>query len=428
MGIYLDSERAYSPSRRPAMVRRDVREAKRRMMLLSLLGCFLFLTLVAFQRPNGLMNEYTHHSAKSKALAPSRTNAQAKSWLKGRPKSIGPVLGNGERHLSGRSLGDLKNASLGFEQVFVLNMPLRTDKLDAMILAASMTGFEFDVIEGVRGEFIPTKALSGKWENRVGIEGVLGCWRGHINFAKEIVRRRLSSALLIEDDADWDVNLRSMMEYVALGSQSLLDTPQDKAPRSPYGDGWDLMWFGHCASSTIKGDDRRFIMKNDPNVPHPDHRANYGDIPDMSPYDDNTRIMFFTAGNTCTYSYALSYHGAAKILKYLSMDIYNKPIDFGLREMCEKKERGFKCISVFPQIFGEHKPAGASERDSDIDPGNRTSVRAKGYSHNTVHSTRLNIEYLIDGRMDLLENQYGEDPELEGPIIAEYFTGLEAQV
>lgn len=40
-------------------------------------------------------------------------------------------------------------------------MPLRTDKLDAMILAASMTGFEFDVIEGVRGEFIPTKALSG---------------------------------------------------------------------------------------------------------------------------------------------------------------------------------------------------------------------------------------------------------------------------
>lgn len=132
MGIYLDSERAYSPSRRPAMVRRDVREAKRRMMLLSLLGCFLFLTLVAFQRPNGLMNEYTHHSAKSKALAPSRTNAQAKSWLKGRPKSIGPVLGNGERHLSGRSLGDLKNASLGVrrmrsmwdEEMSLMGLPL----------------------------------------------------------------------------------------------------------------------------------------------------------------------------------------------------------------------------------------------------------------------------------------------------------------
>ena len=243
-----------------------------------------------------------------------------------------------------------------------------------------------------------------------------------------IISRRLSSAIIIEDDADWDLNLRSMMEYIALGSQTLLDTPQDQPPHSPYGDGWDLMWLGHCASSTIKGDDRRFIMRNDPSVPPWQHRANYGDIPDMSPYDNTTRILFFTAGNTCTYSYALSYRGAAKILKYLSMDVFNKPIDFGLREMCEKRERGFTCISVFPQIFGEHKPAGAKERDSDIDQQNRSSVRAKGYSHNIVHSTRLNVEHLIDGRLDLVENQYGEDPHLEGPILTEYRTGREEQI
>ena len=239
-----------------------------------------------------------------------------------------------------------------------------------------------------------------------------------------IVSKRLSTAIIIEDDADWDLNIRSTMEYLALGSQTLLDTPEDVPPHSPYGDGWDLIWFGHCASSTIKGDDRRFIMRNDPNVPSRQHRTNYGEIPDMSAYDDNTRIMFFTAGNTCTYSYALSYHGAAKILKYLSIDIFNKPIDYGLREMCEKKDRGFKCISVFPQIFGEHKPAGANGRDSDIDDRNLTNVRTKGYTHNTVHSTRLNLEHLIDGRMDLLENQYGEDPQLTGPLIAEYRTGV----
>ena len=40
-------------------------------------------------------------------------------------------------------------------------MPSRTDKLDAMTLAASVTGFDFDVLEGVRGESIPKKALSG---------------------------------------------------------------------------------------------------------------------------------------------------------------------------------------------------------------------------------------------------------------------------
>ncbi len=40
-------------------------------------------------------------------------------------------------------------------------MPARTDKLDAMTLAASVTGFEFDVLEGVQGESVSQKALSG---------------------------------------------------------------------------------------------------------------------------------------------------------------------------------------------------------------------------------------------------------------------------
>lgn len=242
-----------------------------------------------------------------------------------------------------------------------------------------------------------------------------------------IVRRRLSSAIIIEDDADWDVNLRSMMENIALGSQTLLDTPQDKAPRSPYGDGWDLMWFGHCASSTIEGDDRRIIMRNDPNVPPEKHRVNYGDVPDMSPYDENTRIVFFSAGNTCTYSYALSYRGAAKILKYLAIDIFNQPVDYGLRDMCQNEDRGFKCISVFPQIFGDHKPAGSQGRDSDIDERNMSSVRDRGFTYNIVHSTRLNLDPLIDERMDLVGNQYGENPQLGKPISIEYRTGMEEE-
>ena len=40
-------------------------------------------------------------------------------------------------------------------------MPSRTDKLDAMTLAASLTGFQFDVLEGVQGDSVSQKALSG---------------------------------------------------------------------------------------------------------------------------------------------------------------------------------------------------------------------------------------------------------------------------
>lgn len=40
-------------------------------------------------------------------------------------------------------------------------MPSRSDKLDAMTLAASLTGFDFDVLEGVQGDTVSQKALSG---------------------------------------------------------------------------------------------------------------------------------------------------------------------------------------------------------------------------------------------------------------------------
>ena len=235
-----------------------------------------------------------------------------------------------------------------------------------------------------------------------------------------IIKNRHATALILEDDADWDVDFRSQLELVALGSQTLLDTPQTTDPLSPYGDGWDLIWLGHCASQPDDGDYRRFLMKNDPTVTPPSHRVNFGGVPDMTPYDNSTRIMYFTKGSTCTYAYALSFHGAQKVLKWLSMDVYNKPVDFGLHDMCAEKERGFRCLGVFPQIIGDHKPAGGANKDSDIGDGKATKVRERGFSYNIVRSTRLNVDLLIDGKRDEATSQWPEDtPTLTGPVEVE---------
>lgn len=40
-------------------------------------------------------------------------------------------------------------------------MPSRSDKLDAMKLTASLTDFDFDIIDGINGKDVPKKALSG---------------------------------------------------------------------------------------------------------------------------------------------------------------------------------------------------------------------------------------------------------------------------
>lgn len=144
----------------------------------------------------------------------------------------------------------------------------------------------------------------------------------------------------------------------------------------------------------------------------------------MSNYDNSTRIMFYSKGSTCTYSYALTYRGAQKILKYMSMDVFNKPVDFGLHDMCSTKERGFKCISVYPQLVDVHKAAGGANKDSDIEYANakpsKGDVRERGHSFNILRSMRLNVDLLIDGKADKAESQWpDETPTLKGDVFTE---------
>lgn len=46
-----------------------------------------------------------------------------------------------------------------FEKVFVINLKERGDKLDAITLAASLTGIKLDVMEGARGEDVSNKSI-----------------------------------------------------------------------------------------------------------------------------------------------------------------------------------------------------------------------------------------------------------------------------
>jgi len=53
---------------------------------------------------------------------------------------------------------------LGFEKIFAIGLPERSDKRDALALTSSLTGFKIDWVDGVKGESVPDKALPfGAW-------------------------------------------------------------------------------------------------------------------------------------------------------------------------------------------------------------------------------------------------------------------------
>ncbi|KAL8728881.1 MAG: hypothetical protein Q9166_005121 [cf. Caloplaca sp. 2 TL-2023] len=381
-----------------------IRESSKKPVFFVSLTLVFLISLVLLQRNHDLLR--TPH-------VDTITGANTKSTT-GERTTAAP--GSKQTELPGASLEALRNETLGFEKVYVINLPKRTDKLDAIRLSASITGFNFDVIAGQNGADMSPKALPGPFKDGDMHDSIVGCWRSHMQAAHNIVNNRLSSALIFEDDADWDISFRSQLLNFAQGSQWLLNTPSGHTPHSPYGDDWDLLWLGHCALAPIKDDPRRVLMENDPSTTPWSHRFNLGEIPDMTHYDNTTRIMYASDGGTCLYAYALSYRGAQKILFYLSMSYYHKPVDFGIHDMCNDHSREFRCIGVFPQLVDSHRGAGSSSKDSDISKGNEVD-RKKGFSYNIVRSTRLNVGHLIVGEAEKIESQWpGEVPELEGPV------------
>ena len=67
-----------------------------------------------------------------------------------------------------------------FQKIFVVNTPWRTDRKDAMTLAASCSMLKLDWIVGVAGDTIQEKAYPPGDHRRMS-HGNLGSWRAHMN-------------------------------------------------------------------------------------------------------------------------------------------------------------------------------------------------------------------------------------------------------
>ncbi|KAJ9606245.1 hypothetical protein H2200_009206 [Cladophialophora chaetospira] len=331
------------------------------------------------------------------------------------PDFDGPVFRYGDRIMSEYRTGpvvkdlpgignltDAMNSTLGFGKVFVVSMPDRTDKRDAFSLQARVSNITFEFRDGVAGEDVSKKALP-LWFNQD--PGATGCWRAHLNVLQEMIRDNIQTALVFEDDADWDVAIKYQALQAARATRFITHQQKEGGTLSPYGDDWDMMWLGHCAAEPDPINDRRFVVENDPTVTPPWKRFEvYGT--DISPFqepsvdfaDYRTRVWFRMKFGFCTAAYGISLRGAEKVVFTESMVPFNTQVDSGMGIMCKDHILNFTCISPYPTVVGVSKPAGAANRGSDIRDLEDETINEEGWSDRVVFSTRQNIPRILTGK------------------------------
>ncbi|KAF4548250.1 Hypothetical protein D9617_30g011550 [Elsinoe fawcettii] len=266
---------------------------------------------------------------------------------------------------------------------------------------AATTGIDFDFADGVDAKAMPPMIrFSG---SSAGVEpGYLASRRAHMNIlrrqvlddvshanltVRSIVHGHVSTALILEDDVDWDMRIRNQM-----------DSLHHMMSRNLAGNEWDVLWLGHMGDAQVAV---RFESShsNDCSVRQDDHRSiSYLDetvpiIEDRSPgfndrytFPDKTRVVHMSDFPLCTFGYAVSLQGARKILFRMEQEI-DTNYDTDLANHCRT---GLDCLSVTPPLF--HEDDKQNRASSDTSNGNTRDQGMKVYKTFT-NSTR---EYLRD--------------------------------
>jgi hypothetical protein len=224
----------------------------------------------------------------------------------------------------------------------------------------------------------------------------------------------------MEDDADWDVNLKSQLTEFARGVGALTGD-QSVSKDAPYGTNWDLLWIGGCASGPSANETEFYVVPEDPTVPPVHRRGTWGGPPDpwaLKFLVDSTRFVYRADMGCCLYGYAVSYNGARRILGSLSVDHLEAPVDNAMSDLCAGAQ-GYPridCLAPFPNLIGTYRQAGSSTRDSDIENTDNAYLHG-AEAWNLVYSARMNLLRVLAGAPTVLSQWKDDDVPWSSPEL-----------
>ena len=193
-----------------------------------------------------------------------------------------------------------------------------------------------------------------------------------------MIKENITSSLIIESDADWDMRIKKSTAGFAQGVHEIADFPfspnvhqisesdslqllstsqASNHPRdlpnlsslNPYGSNWDILYIGSCGSK-IQGNGRVYTY-NDTAAPSPTKTSAGGPSAEDYPRHGTTRMVYQPENAGCTVAYAVSLAGAHKLVEKHFADNDNA-VDMRMQSAC-RSDPNLVCVAVFPQIIAQ---------------------------------------------------------------------------
>ncbi|KAI4259404.1 MAG: hypothetical protein L6R42_004589 [Xanthoria sp. 1 TBL-2021] len=275
------------------------------------------------------------------------------------PISIGLDLdSNATSHLEKAEIVPLEspisNATLGFEKILVVNLPERTDRRDTLTLTAAIGNILLDFLPAVRGESVSPKARADL-------------------LTQQSARKLVGFLLDFDEPTDLALETSDFPNDIGNPSKTLPTSDDGITSKKP------SLQSPETKSNVSDIDDTSpsFTPASRPRPRAYHHSKKFSpsppdsDLPNSTPPDRDNPIP---PDNTPT----LSNHSTADD----SQPFLNTPIP--THPLNDKRKR---CIAVWPELFGQHRAAGADAKDTDT--GNAGKEAGNRETGETARSPRV---------------------------------------
>lgn len=215
--------------------------------------------------------------------------------------------------------------------------------------------------------------------------GSAKAWLAHLDMLKFVIASEFETALIVEDDVDWDVRIKHQIRLISDIVRNY--TGVSSADPTPYGTEWDVLWLGHCGSAIEDWMPPGQVFLDDTRC-KTELYSGWSKHFLRDKLAESHRLLQVSVQTVCTFGYAVTRASAQKILGLLARG-GNEAFDVALSSYC--RSGALRCLVVNPQIMNHYEPATERGYLSPVHVGDGQGKAADDSQFEFVKGTTGNI-------------------------------------
>lgn len=215
--------------------------------------------------------------------------------------------------------------------------------------------------------------------------GSATAWLAHVDLLKHVIASDLETALIVEDDVDFDVHLKDQIRLVSDNVRAYINVSETDG--TPYGTNWDILWLGHCGTA---------VEKDTPGPRYLDTTRCKTDLYSgwskhflRDNLEEDHRIVQWAGFMTvCTFGFGVNRQSAQKVLDIAARG-GDEAYDVAFSHACASG--ALRCLVVNPQIMNHYEPSKDAGYLSPVHVGDGQGEAADDSRFEKIMGTTGNI-------------------------------------